>query len=81
MVITKILRTLSDTEIMAIADQLANPNVNEQMVYKQLISKGNEGETLQEMYHEMNSDSYRGTLPRLVSVEISRRYRERLQGI
>jgi hypothetical protein len=75
MIIKNILKTLSDGEIMAIANQLADVTVNEQMVYKQLIAKGNRCETVEEMYKEMNSDNVRGTLPRLVALELSNRYR------
>jgi hypothetical protein len=76
MVISEILKTLSDGELMAIANQLADETVNEQMVYNQLISKGNRNETLCEMYNEMNSDKLRGTLPRKVALELSNRYKE-----
>jgi hypothetical protein len=73
--IAEILKTLSDGELMAIADQLANPSVDEQLLYRQIVSKGNKGETVEEMFEEMNSDNFRGTLPRLVAVEISLRYK------
>jgi hypothetical protein len=76
MVISKILKTLSDGELMAIANELANEKVNDQMVYKQLIAKGNENETISEMYDEMNSDNMRGTLPRLVALELANRYKD-----
>jgi hypothetical protein len=76
--ITEILKTLSDGEVMAIAEQLANPKVDEQLLYRQIISKGNEGETVEEMFEEMSSDNFRGTLPRLVAVEISSRYKSYL---
>ena len=76
MVIKGILKTLSDGELMAIAKQLADETVNEQMVYNQLINKGNKNEKITEMYHEMNSDKLRGTLPRLVAVELANRYKE-----
>jgi hypothetical protein len=75
MLIKNILNTLSDGELMVIADQLANPNIDEQGVYKQLIAKGNHSETIDQMYDEMNSDTFRGTLPRLVAVELSTRYK------
>jgi hypothetical protein len=75
MLIKNILNTLSDGELMVIADQLANPNIDEQGVYKQLIAKGNHSETMNQMYDEMNSDTFRGTLPRLVAVELSTRYK------
>lgn len=73
--ISTILKTLSDTELMAVANQLANPNLDEQLLYRQIIGKGNEGETTKEMFDELNSDNFRGTLPRLVAVELSNRYR------
>jgi hypothetical protein len=76
MVISEILKTLSDGELMAIANQLADETVNEQMVYNQLINKGNKNETIAEMYSEMNSDKLRGTLPRKVALELSNRYKE-----
>ena len=75
MLIKNILNTLSDGELMVIADQLANPNIDEQGVYKQLIAKGNHSETMNQMYDEMNSDTFRGTLPRLVAVELATRYK------
>lgn len=73
--ITKILKTLSDGELMAIAKQLSNPKLDEQLLYRQIISKGNEGETIDEMFEEMTSDSFRGTLPRLIAVELADRYK------
>jgi hypothetical protein len=76
MVITEILKTLSDGELMAIAKQLADKGVNEQMVYKQLINKGNKNENITQMYDEMNSDNLRGTLPRMVALELANRYKE-----
>jgi hypothetical protein len=79
--IKEILKTLSDTEIMAVAEQLCNEEVNEQQVYKQLVAKGNDGETLQQLFNEVNSDTFRGTLPRLVAMEISNRYRELINRI
>ena len=36
--ITTILKTLSDTELIAIANQLSNPDLNEQLLYRQIIS-------------------------------------------
>lgn len=74
--ITTILKTLSDTELIAIANQLSNPDLNEQLLYRQIIAKGNEGETVNEMFEEMNSDKFRGTLPRLVALELSDRYKK-----
>ncbi len=76
MVISEILKTLSDGELMVIANQLADETVNEQMVYNQLINKGNKNETIAEMYSEMNSDKLRGTLPRKVALELSNRYKD-----
>jgi hypothetical protein len=76
MIIKGILKTLSDGELMAIAKQLADETVNEQMVYNQLVNKGNKNEKLVEMYDEMNSDNLRGTLPRLVALELADRYKE-----
>jgi hypothetical protein len=73
--IKEILKTLSDTEIMVIADQLSNPSLNEKMIYNQLIAKSNKGDKIDGMYSEMNSDSFRGTLPRLVASELSKRLR------
>ena len=71
-----ILETLSDVEIMAIAEQLANENIDEQLIYRQILSKSNcSDDTLQIMYSEMNSDTFRGTLPRFVALELSRRLR------
>lgn len=78
--ISNILQSLSDTEIMAIAEQLANEDSNEQMVYKQLVTKGNNNEKLEKMYQEMNSDDLRGTLPRMVALELSNRYRSLLKS-
>ena len=76
MIIKGILKTLSDGELMAIAKQLADETVNEQMVYNQLINKGNKNEKISEMYDEMNSDKLRGTLPRMVALELADRYKE-----
>lgn len=76
MVIKGILKTLSDGELMAIAKQLADETVNEQMVYNQLINKGNKNEKITQMYDEMNSDNLRGTLPRMVALELANRYKE-----
>jgi hypothetical protein len=79
--ISNILKSLSDTEIMAVAEQLASNDSNDQMVYKQLVSKGNNDESITDMYEEMSSDSLRGTLPRLVALEISNRYRDILKSV
>lgn len=76
--ITSILKTLSDTELMAVADQLSNPTLDEQLIYRQIVAKGNKCETVNDMFEEMNSDSFRGTLPRLVAVELSNRYKRAL---
>ncbi len=73
--ISTILKTLSDTELIAVANQLANPNLDEQLLYRQIVSKGNKGETTDEMFNELNSDNFRGTLPRLVAVELSTRFK------
>lgn len=79
--ITEILKTLSDGELMAIADQLADPTLDEQLIYRQVTAKGNLNENLCDIYKEMNSDSFRGTLPRLVALELSNRYRELVKSI
>ena len=79
--IKEILETLSDGELMVIAQELADPNVDEQMVYMQITGKGNDGEMIDEMYDEMNSDSFRGTLPRLVAVELAKRYKQLIQSV
>lgn len=76
--IPNIIVTLSDTELMAIAEQLYNPNVNEQSVYKQIVGKGNNNESIDELFDEMNSDNFRGTLPRVIALELSNRYRKLL---
>jgi hypothetical protein len=75
--IKNILKTLSDTELMSIAEQLSNVEINEQMIYRQIVSKSNVNDTIEKMYYEMNSDGIRGTLPRLVAVELSSRLREK----
>lgn len=79
--ITEILKTLSDGELMAVAEQLSNPNLDEQLLYRQIVGKGNNGETVDEMFEEMNSDNFRGTLPRLIAVELASRYKSTLQRI
>ena len=71
--IQNILITLSDTELISIADQLSDDNYNDQSIYNQIISKGNNDEKLSELIEEMNSDNFRGTLPRLVAKESSSR--------
>jgi hypothetical protein len=76
--IKEILNTLSDTEIMSIAEQLSNEEISEQMIYKQIISKSNNNNTLDEMFNEMNSDKFRGTLPRLVAVDLAIRLRKKI---
>lgn len=78
--ISNILTTLSDTEIMAIAEQLANESIDEQIVYNQLIHKGNNDENLQDLYTEMTSDGLRGTLARRVALELSNRLRKELKS-
>jgi len=78
--INNILKTLSDTEIMAVADQLTDPKVDELFVYRQLVSKANDPVELEDMFNEVNSDGIRGTLPRLVLSEITQRYREILSA-
>jgi hypothetical protein len=78
--IKEILETLSDGELMVITQELANPNVDEQVVYHQITNKGNSGEIVSQMYDEMNSDTFRGTLPRLVSVELAKRYKKLIES-
>lgn len=78
MVITRILKTLSDGELIVIAEQLTNEKLDEKLLFKQIVSKGNEGETINEMYDEVNSDNFRGTLPRLIALELANRYREHI---
>jgi hypothetical protein len=73
--ISTILKTLSDTEIMAVANQLASTDLDEQLLYRQIVAKGNNGETTDEMFKELNQDNFRGTLPRLVAVELADRYK------
>lgn len=76
--IKNILKTLSDTELISIAKQLSNVEINEQMIYAQIVSKSNENDTIEKMYSEMNSDKFRGTLPRLVAFELAIRLQENL---
>jgi hypothetical protein len=57
--ITEILKTLSDGELVAITKQLNNPDINEQLVYKQLVSKGNNDELIEDMYDEMNGIKFK----------------------
>lgn len=72
-----ILQSLSDTEIMIIAEELQNSEINEKNIYKQLIAKSNLGENLCDIYNELNSDSFRGTLPRLVAGELAKRLKDK----
>lgn len=76
--IDNILKSLSHTEIMVIAEQLFNENIDENLIYKQLLNKGNDGMTESDMFDEMNSDEFRGTLPRMVAIELASRLREEL---
>ena len=77
--ISDILRTLSDGELMVIADELLNPELDEQLLYRQITSKGNKGETVSDIETEINSDEFRGTLPRLIAIELASRYRPIVQ--
>lgn len=79
--IKEILKTLSDTEIMAVADQLVDPNIDETFVYHQLVSKSNVDTSIDQMFDEVNSDQVRGTLPRLVMNEITKRFRDLLCNV
>jgi hypothetical protein len=75
--IKDILITLSDTELIVIAEQLSNTQINEQMIYRQIVSKSNINSSIEDIYDEMNSDRFRGTLPRFVAFELSKRLREK----
>jgi hypothetical protein len=60
----EILKTLSDTEITAIAYELADPSIDNQSIYNQLAGKSNGEKPSIEMI---------SILPTLVAVELSDR--------
>jgi hypothetical protein len=70
--IQDILKTLSDTELMGISKQLGDIR-DENLVWAQLVAKANEGQTLCDIINQAKFDSFRGTLPRLVALELSKR--------
>lgn len=65
--VTEILKTLSDTELTAIALELNNPKIDNLAIYNQLIAKSN--------YPTDMSDFL--TLPTKVAVELSERLLQR----
>jgi hypothetical protein len=71
--IQDILKTLSDTELMAISKQLCDVRVDESLIWAQLVAKSNNGDRLCDLIKEAKHDDFRGTLPRLVSLELSER--------
>lgn len=44
--ISEIIKTLSDTEVVAIAKEVIDPKVDNLTIYKQLSSKNNEDESI-----------------------------------
>jgi hypothetical protein len=64
--VTEILKTLSDTELTAIAQELNNPKIDNLAIYNQLVAKSN--------YPTDMSDFL--TLPTKVAVELSERLLE-----
>lgn len=79
--IDDILKTLSDTELMVIADELLNTEVDEISLYKMIAKKGNKGETIKDIVGEVKSDKFRGTLPRAIAIELASRYRLVIQKL
>lgn len=73
--IKEILKTLSETELMAISRQLDNPSIDEVSVYRQLASKSNHPTILVEAIFNSYSGNLRGVISRLVSSELADRYR------
>lgn len=71
--IQDILKTLSDTELMAISKQLGDIRIDESLIWAQLVAKDNKGQTLCDIINQAKFDSFRGTLPRLVALELSKR--------
>jgi len=71
--IQDILKSLSDTEIMAIAKELDNPMIPNQTILKQLMAKSN-SQNPERMVEELTSPDI---LPIKVAVELSDRLRER----
>lgn len=73
MMIQSILETLSDTELMAISKQLGDIRIDENLIWSQLVAKANQGQTYEDLVNQAKSDYFRGTLPRLVALELSQR--------
>lgn len=73
MMIQSILETLSDTELMAISKQLGDIRIDENLIWAQLVAKANQSQTLCDVINQAKFDSFRGTLPRLVALELSQR--------
>lgn len=71
--IQDILKTLSDTELMAISKQLGDIRIDESLIWAQLVAKDNKGQTIHDIVTQAKYDSFRGTLPRLVALELSKR--------
>lgn len=71
--IQEILKTLSDTELFAITAQLNDENIDDNLIWAQLEAKGNKGEKMEDIVDEAMIDSFRGTLPRLLCLELSKR--------
>jgi hypothetical protein len=44
--IKEILKTLSDTEIVVIANEINNPDISNLSIYKQLMGKENDGDVI-----------------------------------
>ena len=66
--LTDILKTLSDTELVAISQEITNPAVPNISIYKQLVAKENDGESI-----DVNDFT---NLPNLVITELSIRLLE-----
>jgi len=69
MAIIKILKTLSDTELCALANEVNNPNISNVDILKQLISKSNCDLYEKKLFEEMAI----GIFPEKLSYELSLR--------
>jgi hypothetical protein len=65
--IEEILKSLSDTELFAIANELDNPNISNESIYNQLMSKRND-----DVEYTLDSMFIENLLIKL-SVELSKR--------
>lgn len=74
MSIPQILKTLSDTEIIVLAEEINNPDISNFDILEQLFSKANYNFNKSDLYNEIVEK-----LPENLCLELSKRLRDSLK--